>query len=181
MKNTVVVFESKYGATEKYAAWLAQELSCAAIPKKKVRIDSLASCQTLLYGGGLYAGGVAGIDFLTRNFTALSGKNLVLFTCGLADTNDPGNIRHIREALGKVLTPAMEEKIKIFHLRGAIDYARLQPVHKCMMAMLRRSMLRKDPAALRPEDREMLDTYGKAVDFTDKNAIAPILSYLRGL
>ena len=34
---------------------------------------------------------------------------------------------------------------------------------------------------VRPEDREMLDTYGKAVDFTDKNAIAPILSYLRGL
>jgi hypothetical protein len=75
----------------------------------------------------------------------------------------------------------MRERVKVFHLRGAIDYSRLGPVHRSMMAMLFRMTSRKDPASLRGEDREMLATYGKAVDFTDRASIAPVVGYVRGL
>ena len=50
-----------------------------------------------------------------------------------------------------------------------------------MMAMLHTMMKKKDYDSLRNEDREMLATYGKAVDFTDKNAILPIIQYVKEL
>ena len=34
---------------------------------------------------------------------------------------------------------------------------------------------------LNAEDRHMLDTYGKQVDFSDRDSIAPIVEYVRGL
>lgn len=73
----------------------------------------------------------------------------------------------------------MQKKIVVYHLRGGIDYARLGLIHKSMMAMLHSVLAKKDSSALSQEDKQMLDTYGKAVDFTDKAAIKPIVEFVR--
>ena len=177
--KTAVVYTSKYGFTRQYAAWIAEALSCDLLDARGLRPAALEPYDALLFGGGLYAGGVGGISLLTKNFQRLKGKRLALFTCGLADPSDPENVSHIRAGLDKILTPPMGEAVEIFHLRGGIDYARLGPVHRAMMAMLRRMLLGKDPDTLRQEDRELLRTYGQKVDFTDKASIAPILEYMR--
>lgn len=179
--KTVVIYESKYGTTKKYAEWIADALSCDLFEKKSITPSALTGYDTIIYGGGLYAGGVSGIGLLKKNFSKISNKNLILFTCGLADPTDPDNVTHIREGLTRVLTKEMTEQIKIFHLRGGIDYSKLNFIHKSMMAMLHSTMKKKDYDSLRNEDREMLATYGKAVDFTDKNAILPIIQYVKEL
>lgn len=69
----------------------------------------------------------------------------------------------------------------MFHVRGALNYPRLGPIHLTMMAVLRRSLLKKDPASLTEEDRQLLATYGKVVDFKDKESIRPIVDYVRQL
>lgn len=146
-----------------------------------VKPDTLTQYDVLIHGGGLYAGGLSGISVITKNDDILSGKPVILFSCGLADPGDPENVSHIEAGLAKVLTPEMQKHIQQFHLRGGIDYGKLGLTHKAMMAMLRQSMLRKDRESLRDEDRLMLDTYGQQVDFTDKSAIAPLLEYVRQL
>lgn len=181
MNNAVVVFQSTYGSTKKYAQWIAEELSCALLERKNAKMADLQTYDTIIYGGGLYAGGVSGIDLLTKNFDLLVNKKLILFTCGLADPSDSSNTDSIKEGLKKVLSPAMQKKIKLFHLRGGINYSELGIVHKSMMAMLHKSMMKKDSVTLNSEEKEMLDTYGKVVDFTDKATIAPILDYVRGI
>ncbi len=181
MTKVMVIYQSKYGTTLKYAKWIAEELSCDLIERKKVRVNQLEAYDTIIYGGGLYAGGVSGIDLLTKNFNKLSDKNIILFTCGLASTEDEDNVKHIREGLKKVLTEEMEKNIKVFHLRGGIDYTKLGILHKAMMAMLHKMMLKKDYNSLRAEDKEMLDTYGGIVDFTNKATIEPIIKYVKSL
>lgn len=181
MNQTVVVFQSKYGATRKYAEWIAAELNCDLFERKDVKPAMLMPYRTIIYGGGLYAGGVSGIDLLTKSFDQLSDKNLILFTCGLADPLDQTNVDSIIQSVHKVFTSEMREKIKLFHVCGAIDYAKLGPVHKTMMAMLYRMMAKKDDSSLRNEDREMLATYGKAVDFTDKSMALPLIDYVKAL
>lgn len=179
MNQTIVIYKSKYGFTKHYAHWIAQALSCPVYSRKEIRSSDLRQYDTVIYGGGLYAGGISGISFLTRNYALLKDKNVVLFTCGLADPADKNNVRHIREGLSKSLSPEMMDAFQIFHLRGGIDYSRLTLLHKTMMAMLRKSMLKKDPADLNEEARLMLDTYGKAVDFSDETSIAPLTDYVR--
>lgn len=176
--KAIVIFQSKYGATKKYAQWLAEALSCESIERKNVKPDMLEPYDTIIYGGGLYAGGVSGIELISKNFDKISDKNLVLFTCGLADPSDSSNVDSIKSSLNKALTAQMQEKIKIFHLRGAVDYSKLSLTHRSMMAMLHKIMLKKDPAELRNEDKEMLETYGQKVDFTNEESIKPILEYL---
>ena len=69
----------------------------------------------------------------------------------------------------------MMEHIHLFHLRGGIDYTRLSLVHKSMMAMLRKMLLKKEKQKLREEDRQLLETYGKCIDFTDRESIQSLL------
>ena len=177
----LVTYASKYGSTKKYAQWIAEALSCDLRDSKAVNGTFLAQYDIIIHGGGLYAGGLSGINTIVKNFNAISGKEIILFSCGLADPKDPENAAHIEAGLAKVLTPEMSRKIKQFHLRGGIHYAELGPIHKAMMAMLRKAMLQKGYDNLRPEDQLMLDTYGQVVDFTDKDTIQPLLDYVRSL
>lgn len=181
MKKSAVVFQSKYGATKKYAEWIAAELSCPLFEKKSIKVADLSAFDTIIYGGGLYAGGVAGVSLLTKNFESLKSKNLVLFTCGLGDPANAQNAENISKNLDRIFTPEMRGKIRAFSFRGAMDYKKLSPLHRAMMAMVHRMTAKKDAASRSDEDNRMLETYGKSVDFTDKSAILPLIEYVRKL
>ena len=177
----LVTYASKYGTTKRYAQWIAEDLACDLRDSREVNAELLKSYDILIHGGGLYAGGLSGIQTIVKNYDAISNKRIILFSCGLADPEDPENVAHIEAGLEKVLTPEMREKIRQFHLRGGIDYSRLGLTHKAMMAMLRTVMLKKGYDNLRSEDQMMLDTYGGTVDFTNRESLAPLLNYVRPL
>lgn len=178
MKKTVVVYESKYGYTKQYANWIAAALSCPVYERKNFYPANFASYDVIVYGGGLYAGGISGLKLLTRNWDLVKNKQVILFTCGLADPNNPDNVAHIKEAMSKTISPEILQNIAVFHLRGGIDYSRLRLPHRMMMAMLRKMLLKKEPCDLTSEDRELLATYGKSMDFTDQKSIAPLVKYI---
>ncbi len=177
MKKTIIIYRSRYGYTKRYAQWIAEELHCPVKNVKQIKPAILADFDTIIFGGGLYAGGVGGISLLTKNARLLQSKNIILFTCGLADPTDPTNVSSIRTSLSRVLPPEMQKNMTIFHLRGGIDYFRLSLVHKAMMAMMHRMLLRKE--TLRAEDREFLKTYGRKVDFTDHSTISAVADAAR--
>lgn len=179
--KSVVVYRSKYGTTKKYAEWISESLSCDIYESRQIDPAQLVSFDNIIYGGALYAGGFIGIDILTKNYDAICEKNIVVFTCGLGDPNEKENIDNIRQGLSKVFTKGMQEKIKVFHLRGGIDYSKLNFAHRSMMSMMNKMLKKKDPEKLNDEEKQMLDTYGGKVDFTDKNSIQPIIDHIKEL
>jgi menaquinone-dependent protoporphyrinogen IX oxidase len=178
MSGTVVVYKSKYGHTEKYAEWIANELDADLFNYKEIKIEKLVAYDTIIFGGGLYASGFNGISLLTRNFGALKDENLVIFTVGLASTDDKEIFRPIIE---KNFTEEMRKKMQFFHLRGGIDYKNLSLLHKMMMAMLKRVVAKKKPEDLSEDDKMMLATYGDKVDLSDIKTIEPLVSYVKNL
>ena len=46
--NAVVVYYSRYGATEKYARWIAEELGADLIPAGKCRLRDLEPYDTIV-------------------------------------------------------------------------------------------------------------------------------------
>lgn len=177
--NCLVTYASTYGSTKRYAQWIAEELSCDILESKKATPARLAQYDVIIHGGGLYAGSLNGVNLLAKNYSTLADKTLVLFSCGFGDPTDPDNISQIRTGLSKSLTPEMLEHIQLFHFRGGIDYPNLNLVHKGMMAMLKKMMLSKGYENLRPEDRDMLDSYGTYIDYVDRAAIQPLIDYVR--
>ncbi|MEL7623091.1 MAG: flavodoxin domain-containing protein [Clostridiales bacterium] len=179
MAKMIVVYKSRYGFTDKYAHWIAQETGADLAEAGKIKAEDLQNYDVVIYGGGLYAGGVNGISLITKAFSSIADKVLYLFTVGAADVCDKENINNIRHSLTKVLTPDMMNKIKIFHFRGGIDYPRLSSIHRIMMAAMVKTIKKKGAAELNNEEKMMLDTYGQRVDFTDRAAIAGMIDDLK--
>lgn len=178
MSKIVVVYKSKYGSTKKYAEWIAKELKADLFESSEIKNEGLFEYDTIIFGGGLYASGINGIGLVTKNFQALKCKNLIIFTVGLAPTDDKDIFKPIIE---KNFTEEMRKEVKIFHLRGGIDYTKLNFLHKSMMSMLKRMVANKNPEELSTDDKMMLETYGKKVDFTNIETIEPLVSYVRGI
>lgn len=179
MSKIVVIYQSHYGTTKKYAGWIAEELNADLYEKKELNQNKLKDYEIIIFGGALYAGGIKGISIIKDNFNLIKDKKLIVFTCGLADPKDQDNLKGLRKSIAKAFTDEEQKNIECFHVRGGIDYRKLNIVHKMMMAMLKHQLMKKDPALLKEEDKQMLDTYGKRVDFTDKTTIEPILALVR--
>jgi len=176
-----VIYKSNYGATRQYANWIAEALNADIFENKRLSNINILEYDAIIYGGGLYAGGINGIDLITKNYEKLKTKKIIIFTVGLADPDIEINRRGIKAAIDKVFTSEMQSNIKIFHLRGGMDYSRLSIVHKSMMAMLKAMINKKRKDELTDEDRQILETYGKKVDFIDKKTIADIINSIKKL
>ena len=177
--NTAVIYKTKYGFTETYARWIAEDLGADLLVAEKVKTADLQNYSIIIYGGGLYAGGVSGITTLTKNFESIKDKALYLFTVGAADVTDQKNINSIRNSLSRVLTPSMMQAIKLYHFRGGIKYSEMNLTHRAMMGMMIKMVRKKPESELRAEDKMMLDTYGQDVDFTDRRMIASLLEDIK--
>ena len=179
MDKTVVVYNSKYGYTKQYAQWLAEELNADIFDGKELKENVLNNYSTILFGSSLYAGTNKAASLIAKHFEQIRDKKVVLFTCGIADVSEELNITKINKDLDKVLTPEIRAEIKIFHLRGGIDYRNLTFLHKLMMKVPRSQILKKPENERTEEERVFLETYGQKVDFTDKKMLEPIIQYCR--
>lgn len=177
--NTIIIYQSKYGFSKTYAQWLAQELEADLMQGVNVKIKDLKNYDTIVFGGGLYAGGMSGIAVLTKNFEQIKDKSLYLFTVGVADVSDEENIASIRSNLQQKLSPEMQAKIGIYHLRGGMKYSKMSFVHRTMMKMMMKMVRKKPESELRAEDKMMLETYGQDVDFTNRASIMPMVEDIK--
>lgn len=72
----------------------------------------------------------------------------------------------------------LKSKVKVFHLRGAMDYKRLSLVHRGMMAMMKKMRIdKKSQEELTDEDKAFLESYGNKADFLDRATIMPLVEY----
>jgi menaquinone-dependent protoporphyrinogen IX oxidase len=169
--KTAVIYASKYGTAKQYAVWIAEELHAVLLEQGQVSPVQLQEFDSVIYGGGLYASGILGVGLVTKN----PSKNLVVFTVGLADPKTT-DYTHI---LKKNFPLESTQPLKVFHLRGGIDYKKLGPVHRTMIAMLKRTITGKPDTEQTDEDRAFIETYGGKVDFIDRSTIAPLVEFVR--
>lgn len=177
MKKAIVIYSSKYGSTEKYARWIADEIGAGASDVKRVKPLQIFQNDTVIFGGSMLAGNVRGIEYISKHRDAFCGKNLIIFTCGISNPNNTDQTEKINAAIrGKL--PENFQCAKIFHLRGSIDYSKLRFLDKTMLKMMCTMLINK-PSSERTEDEQIIiDTYGQSVDFINRESIAPIVRYV---
>ena len=177
--KSVVIYGSNYGTTEKYAKELAKKLNINCINFKDVQ--DVNNYDTIIYLGGLYAGGVVGMKKTLNKIKEVDNKRIVIITVGLADPKDEENIKNIRNNISNRISSELFEKAKIFHLRGGIDYSKLGFTHKNMMRFMY-NKIKKIPEENRSADvKGLIETYNKQVDFVDFNTLNDILEYIKTL
>jgi menaquinone-dependent protoporphyrinogen IX oxidase len=177
MNKTLIAYYSKYGHTKQYVQWLAEELNADICEIKNLNFNNLKDYSTVIFGSSIYAGQNKAAVSIVKHFKQLKNKKIVLFTCGLTDTSSEAIIADRNQQLETAIPPEIKEKIKIFHLRGGMDYENLNFLHKTIMKMLFKSLSKKPVEELTEKDKDILTAYGQKVDFSNKEMLQPIIAY----
>lgn len=175
MADCVVIYQSKYGATKRYAQWLAQELGCECIKKKDATGNQLALFDTIIYGGGIYASGIAGISLLKKHETLLKGKRVLVFAVGASPVDES-----ILSTLRKQQMPAYLQDAPLFYLRGAFDTASMTSTDRFLIKMLQRALEKRSSTELAQWEQALLEAGTQPQDWTAIQAIQPIVSAVKG-
>ena len=172
--KTIVLYQSKYGSAKRYAEWLAEELHADLAPLKGFSPAGLDGYDTVIFGGGIYAGGINGFSFVKKNYPKHRGKRWFVYAVGYAPVREEGTA-----ALRKQNFSGELQAIPCFHLRGGMDFDALHFGDRLMMSAFRRMLSKKPEAERTPDDRGMLESFGHSSDWCDRAALAPMLEAVR--
>ena len=175
--KSVILYGSRYGSARRYAQELSKQTDIPAVSYQEA--PPLSKLETIVYIGALYAGGVLGLTKTLRRQSFGEHQRLVIVTVGLADPDILQNRENIRNALQKQIPAQLYGRAAVFHLRGAIDYQALSLGHRTMMALLHRSLQKKPAEEWSEEDKALMETYGKQVDFVDFASLRPIINEMQ--
>ena len=173
MSNIIVVYRSKTGFVKNYAEWIAKAVGADLKEAKGVRITDLLKYDTIVYGGGLYAGGINGFGLIKKNLGYLKGKKMIVIASGAS----PVRPEVFDEVKNRNLSPEEQKQVQFFMLRGGFNYSKLSLVDKFLMTLMK-AMLKskKNPDA---DTRGMLAAYSQPVDFTREKNIEPVVEAIR--
>ena len=174
----IIVYGSQYGTTKQYAEELSKRTNIKAISFKKFN-QQINDYDNIIYLGALYAGGVLGMSKTLKKLNNISNKKILIATVGLSDPTDEVNKSNIRNNIKNQIPKEVLEKAKIFHLRGGIDYSKLNFAHKTMMKLLYNAVKNLPNEKQTAEDRAMIETYNKKVNFIDFSSLDKIANEIQ--
>jgi menaquinone-dependent protoporphyrinogen IX oxidase len=175
MNRTVVVYRSKYGTTKQYATWIAQDTGADLMDLKTIHLDDLFGYDAIVFCGGLYAGGILGFTVLKKHDDLLKEKRLIVVAVGATLKGEAAK----EEIRKKNFTPNMQHA-QLFLLRGGLNYKKMGFVDRLLMGLLVRNIKATPPEKRDNESKGILATYGKSVNFVDRNTIIPVVAAVKG-
>lgn len=173
MKKGIIVYQSKYGATKKYAQWLQNMTDFCCMEVSKAVVDEVAQYETVIFCGGIYASGIAGLPFLKKNIEKFKNKRMAILCVG-ASPYDESAFAEIRE---RNLTGDLKN-IPLFYGRGAWNESNMKFMDKTLCKILQKSVAKKDPSTYEPWMKALMCAKGQNCDWTDKKYLMPLLEYL---
>lgn len=174
MGKGIILYQSKYGATKKYADWLQEETGFDCIETKKATVSLVQNYDVIILGGGVYASGIAGLHFLKKNINYVLDKKIAVFAVG-ASPYDEKAIMQARELHFK---DAME-RIPLFYCRGAWDEDKMSFTHRTLCRMLQKAVAKQNPEEYEPWQKALMGAKGQKCDWTDKENLEPLIEYLK--
>lgn len=174
MTKGIIVYQSKYGATKKYAEWLQVMTNFQCIEISKAVVNEVAQYETIILCGGIYASGIAGLSFLKKNIDKLKNKKLAILCVGAS----PYDEKAFTEIKARNLTGDLRN-IPLFYGRGAWDESKMKFLDRTLCKMLQKSVVKKDPSTYEPWMNALMCAVGQTCDWTDKKYLIPLMNYLK--
>lgn len=172
MSNVLVLYKSKYGSAKKYAEMLRDELVCHCCEIDAYRENSAEMYDWVIFAGGIYAGGISGLNSLRKK--CKDSKRLVIFCVGASPYDE--------KAFDAVKAHNLKGDFKdvpVFYGRGAWDESRMSWKDRTMCRILQKAVEKRPPESLEPWMMALLSASGQSCDWTDKEYLLPLVSYIK--
>lgn len=131
--STIVIYKSKTGFTRQYAGMIAQATGAQLMPLKDVSQIIMDRYDTVIFGGGLYASSINGLNKLKKMYVQSKAIRLIVFACGAT----PNLASDAVEAVWtKNFTPVELSAIPHFYMQGGLAYEKLSPADTLVMKMV---------------------------------------------
>ena len=196
-QRTIVLYTSKYGAAETYARWIAEALGCRAVPLDKFSKKELQGYDTVIYGGGVQAGGIRGLEQFTKWIkgdlklrqmakrgtiseaeTAEIGafdRQYYIFAVGIS-LDSEGNRLQLRDIN---FDKDWLRDLPCFFLPGAFDPAKLAGVDKAIIKVATKMFLDKSEAQAAAEDMQVLRYFETGCDLIDRTRTTALIEAVK--
>lgn len=174
MNRILVIYKSKYGATKKYTTMLKEELSCDVFEASDYKKALPERYDCIIFAGAIYAGGIAGLNTLRKNYENLKHKKIAILCVGAS----PFDEKAVEQIKAHNLKEALKD-IPLFYARGAWNENEMTFKDRTLCKMLQKMISKQDTASYEPWMKELLCSQGQIRDWTDKKYIIPLLEYIR--
>ena len=169
----IILYQSRYGSTKKYAEWLSEETGFDIKKTKEVKADVFDDYDVIILGGGVYASGVLGLSFFKKNINKLKNKKAAVFCVG-ASPYDEKAISQAREHNFK----GEMQNIPLFYCRGAWDEEKMTFSDRTLCRMLHKAVKKQDPDTYEPWQKALLCAVGQKCDWSHKKYLEPLIEYI---
>ena len=133
--NTLIVFSSKHGCTEKCTDFLAKELNNKPdiVNLKSYKDVNLSLYDKVIIGGSIYMGKVQKevSEFCLKNLEELKEKNIGLFICGMQEGDSINT--EINQNFPKEL---IEMATVIKHFGGEFNFSKMNFFEKLIVKII---------------------------------------------
>lgn len=171
--KTIVIYKSTSGFTKKYVEWISQDLLADLVKRSEINVKTLQNYDTIIFGGGLHAVGISGVNVIKRNFLKLTNKKIIVFATGAS----PSTEDLVNEVKDANFTFEELKYIKFFYFRGGFDYDKLDLMNKIVMTLFKWKILLKHKRT--PDEKGMLAAFLKPLDATNKSYIKDLIAYAK--
>lgn len=196
-QRTIVLYTSKYGAAETYARWIAEALGCQAVSLDKFSKKELQGYDTVIYGGGVQAGGVRGLEQFTKwikgdlKLRQMAKRGTIseaeaakigafdrqyyIFAVGISLDSEENRLQ-LRDIN---FDKNWLRELPCFFLPGAFDPAKLAGVDKAIIKVATKMFLDKPEAQAAAEDMQVLRYFETGCDLIDRTRTTALIEAVK--
>lgn len=164
MSKIILYYKSKYGATKKYAEYISSKLNCEMKDAISATDEEISEYDTIIYGGGVYAGAIIGSNFLNTHELVLKNKKLIVFAVGITEYDEYNSSETL---FRKNIPQSLFNDAYTFNLFGALDLKKLKFMEKMLVKTMLSNIKNKAAYLKTPTDEKIIKSGKKGIDLVD--------------
>lgn len=172
--KAIIVYISKYGATEEYMKNLGEELNIPMVKIKEIKKNDLVDVDVIIVAGSIRISKLNILKKIKKYQDIIKDKTSYLFACGLE--KDP--VKGLKSLEEHNLDLADYNFKEIYYLPGRFYVNKMSGLHKFTFGFLAKALKKKTD---RTEDETaFLESIENGADYIDMEYLKPLITKLKG-
>ena len=149
--SAVVIYDTEYGHTATYAAWIADELRIS-----KYRLDEIGALDLATYDTIIFNGRIKIANLVNSELPNLNACEIIFFSVGL----HPIDRNYFRSICMQNFDYPAQQRVHFYQLQGAVNPEKLKWWHKMMVWFIKKfdhEINQKHIQGLEEADNHMID------------------------